>query len=46
MKENVKITYHQDGRFLFPDVTIGKSNKQPRTVGKYGLLRKRRPETA
>ena len=40
MKENMKITYHQDVQFLFPDLTIGESNQNPRTVGKYGLLRK------
>ena len=40
MKENMNITYHQDGQFLFPDLTIGESSQNPRTVGKYGLLRK------
>ena len=40
MKENMKITYHQDGQYLFPDLTIGNEDKDPRIVGKYGLLRK------
>ena len=40
MKENIKISYHQDGQFLFPDLTIEESSQNPRTVGKYGLLRK------
>ena len=40
MKEDMKVTYHQDERFLFPDLTIGESSQNPRTVGKYGLLRK------
>lgn len=40
MKENMNITYHQDGQFLFPDLTIEESSHNPRTVGKYGLLRK------
>ena len=40
MKENMNITYHQDGQFLFPDLTIEESSQNPRTVGKYGLLRK------
>ena len=40
MKENMNITYHQDERFLFPDLTIEESSQNPRTVGKYGLLRK------
>ena len=40
MKENMKITYHQDGQYLFPDLTIGNEDKASRTVGKYGLLRK------
>ena len=40
MKENVKITYHQEGQFLFPDLTIEESSQNARTVGKYGLLRK------
>ena len=40
MKENMNITYHQDGQFLFPDLTIEASGKPPRPVGKYGLLRK------
>ena len=40
MKENMNITYHQDGQFLFPDLTIGESSQNSRTVGKYGLLRK------
>ena len=40
MKENMKITYHKEGQFLFPDLTIEESSQNPRTVGKYGLLRK------
>ena len=40
MKENMNITYHQDGQFLFPDLTIEESSQNPRTVGKYGLVRK------
>jgi len=40
MKENMNITYHQDGQFLFPDLTIRECSQNPRTVGKYGLLRK------
>ena len=40
MTENVKIAYHQDGQFLFPDLAIDESGKRPRPVGKYGLLRK------
>ena len=40
MKENMNITYHQDERFLFPDLTIRESSQNPRTVGKYGLVRK------
>ena len=40
MKESMKITYHQDGWFLFPDLTIGSESKGPRMIGKYGLLRK------
>ena len=40
MKENMKITYHKEGQFLFPDLVIEESSQNPRTVGKYGLLRK------
>ena len=40
MQEDMKVTYHQDERFLFPDLTIEESSQNPRTVGKYGLLRK------
>ena len=40
MKEDMKVTYHQDGRFLFPDLTIGSESKEHRMIGKYGLLRK------
>ena len=40
MKEDMKVTYHQDERFLVPDLTIEESSQNPRTVGKYGLLRK------
>ena len=40
MKENMKITYHRDGQFLSPDLAIEESRQNPRTVGKYGLLRK------
>ena len=40
MKEDMKVTYHQDERFLFPDLTIRESSQNPRTVGKYGLVRK------
>ena len=40
MKDYMNITYHQDGQFLFPDLTIGSESKGPRVIGKYGLLRK------
>ena len=40
MKEDMKITYHKEGQFLFPDLAISNEGKEPRTVGKYGLLRK------
>ena len=40
MKEDMKVTYHKEGRFLFPDLAIEESSQNPRTVGKYGLLRK------
>ena len=40
MKKDMKITYHKEGQFLFPDLTIEESSQNPRTVGKYGLLRK------
>lgn len=40
MKESMMLTYHQDGRFLFHDLTIGSESKEPRMIGKYGLLRK------
>ena len=40
MKENMKITYHKEGHALYPDLAIGNEGKKPRTVGKYGLLRK------
>ncbi len=40
MKEDMKVTYHKEGQFLFPDLTIEESSQNPRTVGKYGLLRK------
>jgi len=40
MKENMKITYHKEGHALYPDLAIGNEGKEPRTVGKYGLLRK------
>ncbi len=40
MKEDMKVTYHPDGRFLFPDLTIGSESKEPWMIGKYGLLRK------
>ena len=40
MQEDMKVTYHQDERFLFSDLTIRESSQNPRTVGKYGLLRK------
>ena len=40
MKEDMKITYHKEGQFLFPDLTIGSESKEPRPIGKYGLLRK------
>ena len=40
MKKDMKITYHKEGQFLFPDLTIDNESKGPRPVGKYGLLRK------
>ena len=40
MKENTKVTYHKEGQFLYPDLTISGEGKGPRTVGKYGLRRK------
>ena len=40
MKANMKVTYHREGQFLYPDLAIGHVGKGPRTVGKYGLLRK------
>ena len=40
MKENTKVTYHKEGQFLYPDLAISNSASEPRTVGKYGLLRK------
>ena len=47
MKENMRITYHQEGAFLYPDLTIGgedktigRDEKEQRMIGKYGLLRK------
>ena len=47
MKENMRITYHQEGAFLYPDLTIGgedktigRDEKEQRMFGKYGLLRK------
>ena len=40
MKANMKVTYHKEGQALYPDLTIDNEGKEPRTVGKYGLLRK------
>ena len=40
MKEDMKVTYHKEGQFLVPDLTIGSESKEPRMIGKYGLLRK------
>ena len=40
MKESMKITYHQNGQFVFPDLMIEESSQNPRRVSKYGLLRK------
>ena len=40
MKEDMKVTYHKEGRFLFPNLAIVESSQNPRRVGKYGLLRK------
>ena len=40
MKANMKVTYHKEGHALYPDLAIGSEGKEPRTVGKYGLLRK------
>ena len=40
MKENMKVTYHKKSQTLYPEMAIGNEDKEPRTVGKYGLLRK------
>ena len=40
MKANMEVTYHKEGQALYPDLAIGNEGKEPRTVGKYGLLRK------
>ena len=40
MKENMKVAYHKEGQFLYPDLAISNSASEPRTVGKYGMLRK------
>ena len=40
MKENMKVTYHKEGQALYPDLALDNEGKEPRTVGKYGLLRK------
>ena len=40
MKEDMKVTYHKEGQFLFPNLAIVESSQNLRTVGKYGLLRK------
>ena len=40
MKEDMKVTYHKEGQLLLPDLAISNEGKEPRTVGKYGLLRK------
>ena len=46
MTSNMEVTYHKEGQALYPDLAIGNEGKKPRTVGKYGLLRKRRSGTA
>lgn len=40
-KINNKITYHQEGDYLIPDVKLpkGNSNYKNKTIGKYGRLR-------
>ena len=40
MKAYLKVTFHKEGQALYPDLAIGNEGKEPRTVGKYGLLRK------
>ena len=40
MKENMKVTYHKKSQTLYPEMAIGNEDKETRTVGKYGLLRK------
>ena len=40
MKEDMKVTCHKEGQFLFPDLMIEESSQDLRTVGKYDLLRK------
>ena len=40
MKENMKVTYHKKSQTLYPEMAIGNEDKEPRTVGKYGLVRK------
>ena len=36
----MKVTYHKKSQTLYPEMAIGNEDKEPRTVGKYGLLRK------
>ena len=40
MKESMKVTYHKEGQFLYPDLVISGEDKEPRMICKYGLLRK------
>ena len=40
-KINNKITYHQEGDYLIPDIKLPEENKKykNKTIGKYGRLR-------
>lgn len=36
---NNKITYHREGDYLIPDITVGETDNKDYHIGKYGRLR-------
>ena len=38
-----RITYHQEGEFLVPDIGLAKNEESEIELRKYGMLRKRHP---